>query len=129
MKAKLILFLICCIPGLAAAQQADSGKVEVKADARIDKLIQRRAEFFQIDSTESGFRIQIYSTTDRKQIKLEEEKFRLNYPDLPIYLKYDSPNFKLRVGDFKSKLEAQHWFNNLQSDYPTLFLVPDKVYP
>lgn len=128
MKRKLFSLLFM-IPMALFAQSSDSAGVTVEADARIDKLIEKRKEAFRIDSTESGFRIQIYSTTDRKQILLEEEKFKSNYPELALYMKYDSPNFKLRVGDFKSKLDAQYWFNKLQADYPTLFLVPDKVNP
>ncbi len=128
MKRKL-LSLLFCLPLALFAQTSDSTGVTVEADPRIDKLIEKRKEAFRIDSTESGYRIQIYSTTDRKQILLEEEKFKMNYPELALYMKYDSPNFKLRVGDFKSKLDAQYWFNKLQAEYPTLFLVPDKVNP
>lgn len=127
---RIILFLafLGCYH-LGASQVQDSGSVTIKADPRIDKIIHRRAEFFQIDSTRHGYRLQILSVTDHKEAMLELENFRLKHPEIPVYLKYDSPNFKLRVGDFSDKIEAQYWFVKLRDEYPQLFMVPDKVNP
>ncbi len=114
---------------LMAQDNSGSGKVTVKADPRIEKILNRRVEFFNLDSSQQGYRLQIMSITDRKEAMLEMENFQLKYPQIPIYLKYDSPNFKLRIGDFSNKIEAHYWFMKLQEDYPHLFVVPDKVYP
>lgn len=107
----------------------DSGQVKVLADPRIEKMLDRRKDQFLADSSTTGYRIQIYSHTDRKLAMMELENFQLKYPEIPVYVKYDSPNFKLRVGDFSDKIEAQYWFARLQAEYPNLFLVPDKVNP
>lgn len=122
----LILFMPLAVFGQDSTKQ---GKVVVKADPRIDKILNRRVEFYNIDSTTQGYRLQILSITDRKEAMLEMENFQLRYPEIPIYLKYDSPNFKLRIGDFSDKIEAHYWFMKLQQDYPHLFVVPDKVNP
>ncbi|MDX5321726.1 MAG: SPOR domain-containing protein [Bacteroidota bacterium] len=129
---KKIIYLIagfCVLLPIHVWGQADSGKVEVIADPRLQKIIERRTEFFQLDSTSQGYRIQIMSITDRKEAMLELENFQLKYPEIPVYLKYDSPNYKLRVGDFEDKIAAAYWFAKLKEDYPLLFLVPDKVNP
>jgi len=134
---KRFLFIIALGLALQADAQeqveaetiSDEGAVEVIADQRIDRLINRRAEFHRIDSSAAGFRIQIFATTERQDIKLAKEQFEFKYPGVAIYMKYDSPNYKLRVGDFSTKLEAQYWFQKLREEYPTLFLVPDTVFP
>jgi len=127
---RLIYVILFSIPlPLMAQDNSGSGKVTVKADPRIEKILNRRVEFFNLDSSQQGYRLQIMSITDRKEAMLEMENFQLKYPQIPIYLKYDSPNFKLRIGDFSNKIEAHYWFMKLQEDYPHLFVVPDKVYP
>ena len=125
----LLLIALFSMPAMAQNYVPDSGEVKVVADPRIEKLLDRRKELFLADSARVGYRIQILSATDRKQAMMELENFQLKYPEIPVYIKYDSPNFKLRVGDFSDKIEAQYWFARLQGEYPNLFLVPDKVNP
>lgn len=124
-----MLFLL--FTGALFAQHQDTlqGTVSVIADPRIDKILEQRLEMFLIDSTTQGYRLQILAITDHKEATMEMENFQLKYPEIPIYIKYNSPNFKLRVGDFSSKVEAHYWFAKLRAEYPNLFLVPDKVNP
>jgi hypothetical protein len=114
---------------VAQSQDTLAGKVSVVADPRIEKILDARVVYFNLDSTSQGYRIQILTSTDRREAMMEMENFEYKYPDIPIYLKFDSPNFKLRVGDFSGKIDAHYWFATLQPEYPNLFLVPDKVNP
>lgn len=113
----------------AQSQDTLDGKVTVLADPRIERILDTRRVYFNLDSTSQGYRIQILMSTDHREARLEMENFQLKYPNIPIYLKYDSPNFKLRIGDYPGKIEAHYWFVELQDEYPNLFLVPDKVNP
>jgi hypothetical protein len=123
----MLFFTAIC----ARSQQSGvtEGSIEIIASPTLERLMLQKKEMFLADSVLPGFRIQVFSNSERKLVFQEEEKLRLNYPDIPVYMKYDSPNFKLRVGDFTGKLDAQHWFNKLMPEYPNLFLVPDKVNP
>lgn len=124
-----ILLLLSGSELLAQGQDTLSGKVTVVADPRIEKILDSRIVYFNLDSSSQGYRIQILMSTDHREARMEMENFELKYPNIPIYLKYDSPNFKLRIGDYPGKIEAHYWFVELQDEYPTLFLVPDKVNP
>ncbi len=126
---KLIFGAALLLPALLQAQDSLTGKVVIDADPAVNRILNRRKDFFRLDSTAAGYRIQVFASTDRNEAMLELENFQLKYPEIPIYLKYDSPNFKLRVGDFSSKIEAQYWFARLSEEYPRLFLVPDRVNP
>ncbi|MHB1277512.1 MAG: hypothetical protein ACYC1Q_03875 [Bacteroidia bacterium] len=131
MKHALVGFVWLLFGSDLFAQGQDTlpGKVTVVADPRIEKILDTRRVYYNLDSSSQGYRIQILMSTNHKEAMLEKENFELKYPDIPIYLKYDSPNFKLRVGDYSGKIEAHYWFVELQDEYPTLFLVPDKVNP
>lgn len=54
-------------------------------------------------------------------------EFMQHHPNVPAYLIYQAPNFKVRVGDFRTELEAIHLQRELAYQYPGGFVVRDKV--
>lgn len=116
---------------LVMAQQdtIKKGSVTINVDKKVDAYIATRKQQNHEDSIKKGFRIQIVITDKRADAKQAKEKFTNMFPKCPAYLMFDSPHFKVRVGDFKSKIEAQALFFKLIDEYPTLFLVDDKINP
>ena len=114
---------------VSAQREPEEGNVQILADPRIEKLTRLKKEEFLKDSTSRGFRIQIYVAPKREQWQAAETAFKAMHPDVPTYFDYSAPNYKLRVGDFESRLDAQHLFFKLYEEYPNLFLVPDDVNP
>lgn len=50
--------------------------------------------------------------------------------DVAVYLSYESPNYKVTVGDFRSKEESLHIYNALKSSYPTAYIIKETInYP
>jgi hypothetical protein len=122
----LVLFLFS---GGALAQQP--GKVEVIKDPQIDSLIARRAALSRgsRSSVAQGYRVQIFSSTDRKRAYAEQTRFKAAYPDIRSYISYVEPYYKLRVGDFRSKLEAEKLVNKLRRSYEGLFIFAEPINP
>lgn len=131
MRLFLALFFITFISATAVAQQdsAKEGTVIINADKKVSQYIEQRKLAKQEDSLVKGYRIQIAITDKRFDAKEAKEKFTNMFPKCPAYLLFDSPHFKVRVGDFKSKIEAQALLFKLIEEYPTLFLVEDKINP
>ena len=50
------------------------------------------------------------------------------YPEIKAYLVFDEPNFKVKVGDFVSKLDAFVFLQKIKSQYPCS-IIKDNVYP
>ena len=123
----LVLFLFS--GGAAFAQQR--GKVEVIKDPQIDVLIARRAALSKSSqsSVAEGYRVQIFSSTDRKRAYAEQTKFKAAYPTIRSYISYAEPFYKLRVGDFRSKLEAEKLVNKLRRSYEGLFVFAEPINP
>lgn len=108
------------------------GKVEVIKDPKIDSLIARRAQLIKASrrsSVASGFRVQIFSSTDRKTVYLEQTKFKASYPAIRTYISYSEPYYKLRVGDFRTRLEAEKLINQLKRRYEGLFIFAEPINP
>ncbi len=55
------------------------------------------------------------------------EKFKEDYPNVGLDLVYDSPYFKITVGQYLTKEEAIMLWGALKDEYPTSFVVPIKV--
>ena len=124
---RLGFLIILLFAGAAFGQQP--GKVEVIKDPQIDSLIARRAALVKASrkSGVSGFRVQIFSSTERKVVHSEQAKFKALYPNIRSYISYSIPYYKLRVGDFRTRLEAQKLINKLERRYEGLFIFAEPI--
>ncbi|MDQ3050305.1 MAG: SPOR domain-containing protein [Bacteroidota bacterium] len=75
----------------------------------------------------SGYRIQIYFGSDRTKANEVKTDFLQLFPNKGAYLIYQQPNFKIRVGDHKTRLEAMKFLKEIQSLYSAAFIVKDEV--
>ena len=55
------------------------------------------------------------------------EEFKEKYPDTPIYLVFGQPYYRLRVGDFRTRVEAEKFFQTLSKDYKKAFVTSDRI--
>lgn len=74
-----------------------------------------------------GFRIQIYNGNDRnKAIKLKIDCIR-RFPKLETYMTYIQPQFRVKVGNFPTRAEAQRYLQQMSSAYSPIMIVPDII--
>ena len=132
--AGCIFFIIIFIPATVHAQTR--GTVEVVKDPRIDTLAARRAGL-KVNGgpaanylvSNNGYRVQIYNGTNRKDAYNAQEKFTNLYPDTRTYISYSEPNFKVRAGDFRTRLEAEKVMQELRGKFTSLFIIEGKINP
>ncbi len=117
---RLLLLILFFLPSTAPAQTNAAG---VKAD----ELIERHKKVNAMKMAMPGFRIQIYFGNDRNRAQEIRTEFLQYFGDTPAYLIYQQPNFKVRVGDFRTRLEASGFLKKLESHYKSAFIVPDDV--
>lgn len=77
--------------------------------------------------TMPGYRIQLYFGGERIKAQEVRSEFLLSYPEVPAYLIYQQPNFKVRAGDFRTRLEAAGFLKKLEFRFKSSFIVPDDV--
>jgi len=127
MKYLFFVLLLGCTLG-AAAQESDTGYVNVHADPRLALVVNKPASANRpFIGKVRGFRVQIYNGNDRKkasQIKLE---FMRQFPGIRSYLVYNNPQFRVRVGDFRSRKDALDLYNKLSAQFNPSMVVPDVV--
>ncbi len=126
---KLFLTILFCVVSMCCFSQND-GYVILEQDQRVDKLIQKQKDIHSADNTIDGYRIQIFMESGNDAVEhanVVMSEFKMNYPDIPIYLVFGQPYYRLRVGDFRTRLEAEKMFQTLNQVYKKAFITSDRI--
>ena len=106
------------------------GKLSIRQDPRITDLLIHQSQINQRRHGTDGFRLEIFFSSDskaREQATRIKNDFDLIFPTIPAYILFQTPNFKVRVGDFRNKSEALKSKANISSKYPNAFIVKDII--
>ena len=117
---KLILTGILCFSCLFSFSQeiSKTDSTSTLKDSRIDQLNKTYKSSYKL----KGYRIQIYSGDKRGQ-RETRLAFTQSYKTIKAHESYGQPYFKVRVGDFRTKLEAIKFKNELINHFPICFIV------
>ncbi|WP_461064567.1 SPOR domain-containing protein [Spirosoma horti] len=74
-----------------------------------------------------GFRIQVYVGTQRKEVDAARLLLSQEFPELSPYLSYTQPTYKLKVGDFMRRMDAERYYASIRRLIESAQLQPDKV--
>ncbi|HOP14280.1 SPOR domain-containing protein [Lentimicrobium sp.] len=111
---------------------AQEGQVQIIGDERIDLLIEKHKYLNRHQSTLDGWRVQIFfdsGTNSKRKATDALNRFSSRYHETKAYLSFKEPYYRVRVGDFRTRLEAEGFLHNIKADYPNAFTVSDKINP
>lgn len=112
---------------------ADSNSVIIHKDPRLDLLIKKQIEINEEASRDArkngkGFRLLIINTNKRGEATAAKTKVYTYFPELKAYLIYQSPYFKLKVGNFKERKDAEDYQKKLNPFFPKgVFIMSDVI--
>ena len=125
---KRIIFCLFFFTTLALKSNAQVGANNPQVnDSLIKLLMKRHITINKIKQSIPGYRVQIYFGNNRNKATEVKNDFMRLYTDVPSYLLYQQPNFKIRVGDFKTRLEAMKLLKQIQPVFESAFIVKDDV--
>lgn len=140
----ILLFILAFIPGFSAPRQSLTqlyqindqdtlkiwDKLSIRSDPKINELLRQQAALSKKNGTLSGYRLQIYFGSGDKAhtqaIKIKTE-FLSSHPDIMAVLLFKSPDFIVRIGNFRTKSEALKMQKSLGYQYPNAFIVADEI--
>ena len=108
-----------------------NGSLNVIQDSRIESLISKQRALYDLDSSFSGYRIHIFMEIGNEALKNAEQmkkRFENAFPDIPIYLTYVEPYFRLRAGDFRNRVEAEQCLRRIKPKFKEAFVTADMIY-
>ena len=128
---KRIICLSAFVLWAVIAFAQSHGSVHVDKDSRIESLISKQRSLYSIDSSFSGYRIHIFMEIGNQALdhaKSVKAQFERAFPDIPIYLTYSEPYFRLRAGDFRNRVEAEKCLRRIKPRFKEAFVTADMIY-
>ncbi|WP_299776906.1 SPOR domain-containing protein [uncultured Formosa sp.] len=128
LKIKLIALTSFCAFTLSTKAIAQQGHVELNQDAKINKLLEIKKEMNKDENASDRFRIQIFSvTTDRSAANKALSNYNAEFKQWESTLLYETPNYKIWVGSFRTQLEADRALVEIKEKYPNAFILKPKI--
>ncbi len=130
---KKMMTIGCVLLAARLFAQADADSVVVHSDPRIDLLIKKQIQINEETTRDSrrhmpGYRIQVINSNDRNIVFAAKAKIYQQFPDLKLYLLYQSPNYRLKAGNFKTSDEADAYMKKLSALFPSgMYVVHDTI--
>jgi hypothetical protein len=119
---------------VCGAAQAQIGKsMYATRDARLDKLVDKQVAINRLSAqgrmvVEQGYRLLVISTNKRDQAMETKARLLKHYPEQKSYLSYQSPNFKLHMGNFRNYREAERFREAMASDFSgNILIIPSPI--
>lgn len=130
LKIYVMKITLCFLLLFAAnAVFAQQGNVEITKDPRIENLIKQEGTVVPPATSPqiTGYRIQLFFDTNKEAVNDARSKFIALYPKIDTYVIYVAPNFFLKVGDFRTQLEAEKVKSTIESQFPTSNIIKEKI--
>ena len=124
------IVLLSVLSLLSSAALAQTGRVTVTGDVAVNEMVSRHVELNNRVKTMPGYRVQIasFSGINSKTSAFSlRERFMTDYPAIQAYIIYDEPNFKVKVGDFRTRLEAYAFLQEIKEVYKG-YIIKDNIY-
>ncbi|WP_298549180.1 SPOR domain-containing protein [uncultured Parabacteroides sp.] len=118
------------------------GTVVVRGSDALRNMLGKRLHGEGVEKTDStaflkiqGYRTQVFSGNNQRKSKDEafrkEKEIKELFPDVPTYVTYNAPFWRLRIGDFRSHEEAYHMQRLLMDAFPAykkeMYIVREEV--
>jgi hypothetical protein len=135
----ILLFLLLMQSTGVSAQATDSvpvaSGIAIFADPRLEQVLAAfkpksvggTAPNRGVIRSGRGFRIQIYNGNDRNRANEVKLDFLRKYPGMRAYMTYIQPQYRVKVGDFRSRAEAHALYRELSNIYTPVIIVPDII--
>lgn len=118
-KSVFIFLFLLAVPFTLLAQQ---GNVSIVQNHTIDKLL----EFKKDIKTLKVYKIQVYQSVDPIAAKRAKTTFLNAFNEWPTTIEWQTPNYKVWVGNFATRLEADRALRKIKKNYMNAIIFQPK---
>lgn len=105
---------------------SQEGTITIDQDPKISQLLTFKKEINQETGNDNRYKIQIFNGNYDNAKKIEA-RFKSKHPDIASTIKFETPNYKVWVGNFRTSLEADRYLVTLKNSFPKAFkFIPPK---
>jgi len=109
--------------GKTAFKLVEPKNENVKIKKAIGEIVVYNANIGQLP----GYRLQVYSGNDRYGFESAKSYVLQHFPELEIYESYSQPTYRVKVGDFLKKMDAERYYALLMDRFSSSKIIMDDV--
>ncbi|NNC50176.1 MAG: SPOR domain-containing protein [Flaviramulus sp.] len=125
LNLKISALSIFCFGLSLANTNAQQGDVKINQDKKIVALLELKKEMNKNEIDSERYKIQVYNG-NRSGAYATQKEFGETFGDWYSVVNYEPPNFKTRVGSFRSRLEADRALQRIKKKFPSAFIFKPK---
>lgn len=127
---KYLVVLLILTTWMVYGQNENQGNISINSDPRIDELVKLHVAYNKAFPFMPGYRIQIFMESGNEALNQAEKVkkvFNEKYKNNNAYLIFVAPYYRVRVGDFRTRLEAEKFLQQIIRKYPNAWVIKDEI--
>tara|TARA_Y100000389_G_C17387038_1_gene477653 strand:- start:538 stop:933 length:396 start_codon:yes stop_codon:yes gene_type:complete len=117
--------ILVIIYGICSLSHSQVSNLEIKQDPKLDSLLNKKIAFDRERYSNEYFTLQLYY--GNLEIATETLKNAKEiYPNIPVELSFETPNYKVQAGRFKDKIVGLKTLDTVKKKFPSAFLLTRK---
>ena len=122
-RTLLSSIFFCCFAGaFSNPALAQSAQAQVVQDSRIPELLKLKSQMTVNDELADRYKIQLFYGQITEANKVQDE-YKSKYAQWEPKIVYESPNYKVWVGNFRNRLEADRALLKIKENFPSAFVM------
>ena len=112
---------------LSDSTSTEPGFLNIIINSEVDALVAKNRYVQQNKNALDGWRIQIIQATDKRKVLQMRSRVKSAFPEYEDYLDYAQPYFKLRIGNFTDRYQAEKAHKEVSQQFSRAFLVNEQI--
>jgi len=126
LRPKSIVLNATCLAFLTVSGYSQDKGINVSQDPKFEQLLNEKRKINTSLTVNEHYKIQIYYGDSETAKKMLSE-FRKEFKNLDGTIVFNTPTYKVWIGNFKTKIEAERNLSDLRKKYPNALLIkPNK---
>lgn len=115
------IIIFCIFLSFQSFAQQTKGTVQIESSSEIDEMITQKKDYNKSLGTIKGYKIQLFYGNEKDAYEVKDE-FKAIFPKIPTKIIFSSPEWKVQVGNFKTRLEADSALVEIKLDFPNAII-------
>lgn len=118
--------VVFCSLSFDLSAQKNEGTVKIETSAHVDEMMAQKKAYNKSQNTINGYKIQIYYGSEKECYEVKEE-FSSLFPDIATSIIFSTPQWKLQVGNYRTRLQADNDVKGIKEEYPAAIVLATEI--
>lgn len=125
-KTHLFCTVFILILSVTSYAQQNKGVIKIETNSNIDAVIAQKKQYNKSLKTTKGYRIQLFYGSEKESYKVKDE-FKSSFPDIVTKIIFSSPQWKVQVGSYETRLEADKALVPIKIEFPGAIILATEI--